>query len=49
MPLTYKEREILQNNIENFFVKNRNAKDAEVVNHFLKESFSRSTVYAMIK
>ncbi len=40
MTLTYKDREILQDTIEKYFVKNHVAIHAEVVNHFLREGFS---------
>ena len=49
MAISFKEREVLRSSIQNYLVKNQGAKDAEIVKHFLKEGYSRSTIYCNIK
>jgi hypothetical protein len=49
MYLNFQEREVLRKSVQNFIVKNQEAGDAEIVNHYLKEGFVRSTIYRTIK
>ena len=39
------EREFFRKRLENFFVKNPQIKQSEVVDHFVKEGIARKTVY----
>ena len=40
-----KKREFFRKRLENFFVKNPQIKQCEVVDHFVKEGIARQTVY----
>ena len=46
--LNANERAVLQKNVKNYFVKNRKSSKAEAANHFIKEGYCRTTVYAYI-
>ena len=46
--LNANERAVLQNNVKIFFVKNPKSTKAEAANHFIKEGYCRTTVYAYI-
>ena len=45
MCLKKTEGEFFRNRLENFFVKNPQIKQCEVVDHFVKEGIARQTVY----
>ena len=45
MCLKKTEREFFRKRLENFFVKNPQIKQCEVVDHFLKERIARQTAY----
>lgn len=45
MRINVRTREDLRNNIKNYFVKNPNSKKSDVVNHFVKQGFKRSTIF----
>ena len=45
MRLKKTEREFFRKRLENFFVKNPQIKQCEVVDHFVKEGIARQTVY----
>jgi hypothetical protein len=48
MVISYKEREILRKNVKIFFGKNPSAKQSNIVQHFMKEGYARSTIYNAI-
>ena len=49
MTLTVEERENLRKRVKNFTVKNPDIKKSEIVNHYLKEGISQSTIYNILK
>jgi hypothetical protein len=48
MNLNFQEKEALRKAVQSFIVKNQEAGDAKIVNHYLKEDYVRSTIYRTI-